>query len=88
MEHQNICIMPFLNESKDFVLGFECGQIWDRLDKEEELILAIVHTENASQIKLMCEHYGYEFDYDTLDESWIRIKIELIKIEQILNQNK
>lgn len=83
----NICIMPFLNESKDFALGFECGQIWNRLEKEEELIEAIIHLENAGQIRLMCHHHGYEFDYESLDESWINIKIELIKV-QILNQNK
>lgn len=50
--------MPFVDESESFTNGFECGQIWDKFERGEELQNYLCHTDNEKQIRKMAATFG------------------------------
>lgn len=50
-------LMPFIDESHEFVNGFECGQIWEKLKIGNTFCGYMVHTENSAQIQMICDYY-------------------------------
>jgi len=62
--------MPFYDESRSFVNGFECGMIWQKMKDGEKIENALIHKENIPQFKLMETHYGYEFKITILNDDW------------------
>ena len=63
-------LMPFLDESETFCLGFECGQVWVKIEEGETLTGYLVHTKNIEQIKLICRSFGVECGIETVNEDW------------------
>lgn len=55
-------LMAFFDESVSFCNGFECGQIWQRMDAKEPLAQN-VHAANVEQIKAMADVHGYQVDF-------------------------
>lgn len=53
----NFLIMPFVDESPEFVNGFECGQIWEKLKNGGSLVGYTIHTENSAQMQMICDYY-------------------------------
>lgn len=49
--------MPFIDESEEFVHGFECGQVWEKLKSGGSLVGYLIHTENSAQIQMICDYY-------------------------------
>lgn len=60
MSQEHRCIMPFIDESPEFVHGFECGKIWEVLRMGDELTNHPVHTENSAQLQMICDYYKVE----------------------------
>lgn len=54
-------IMKFIDESQNFTYGFECGIIWERMERSGEFINHAFHAENKQQIEMMCKRFGYEY---------------------------
>lgn len=50
-------LMPFIDESESFVHGFECGQIWQKLQGGNSFVGYTIHTENSAQIQMICDHF-------------------------------
>ena len=69
-EHSHSLLMPFLDETENFCLGFECGEIWTKCDKEFEFEQYVVHTKNKEQIQMICAHFGYVSKIDFFSEDW------------------
>jgi len=63
-------LMPFLNESKDFVFGFEAGQIWELIGSGEIIENKLFHSEQSKQIGLICKSYGCQYKINIVDETW------------------
>ena len=75
MEENYAPIMPFYDQSKSFTNGFECGIIWERMKLGEEVGGCMpVHNENIPQIRLMCQHFGYELEIKQYDSHWSFVK--------------
>lgn len=54
-------LMAFDDQSKSFVHGYECGQIWEIMSRKEP-IERMVHTANVGQIKQMAEVLMYRVE--------------------------
>jgi hypothetical protein len=57
MNKEYNCLMPFIDDSLSFVHGFECGQVWLKLEQGNSFVGYTVHTENSAQIQMMCDHF-------------------------------
>lgn len=57
MNESNL-IMPFVDESPEFVNGFECGQIWEKLKAGHSFCGYLIHTENSAQVQMICDYYA------------------------------
>lgn len=56
-------LMRFLNDSLDFVLGYECGQLWEKME-EKKPIDQNIHSANVAQIKLMANIHSYRVEFE------------------------
>lgn len=64
MSEQYSIIMPFLDGSKSFCHGYECGMLWVRMAHKLPLEDGVpIHDENIEQIKLMAAHHGYTAEF-------------------------
>ena len=73
----NKLLMPFLDQSKSFTLGFEAGQIWTNMQKNYSFDKYLVHRENKEQIEMMCKRFLYEFYFEQVDETWMNLTAKL-----------
>lgn len=53
-------VMPFFTDEPEFVLGFEAGQIWQRMKNGEIEIDAMIHRDNMAQIEMICVTFDYK----------------------------
>lgn len=66
-----ILLMQFLDESENFVNGFECGKLWEQISNNLEIQNLPIHSTNIEQIKLMCDSNGYICTFeDCHDGCW------------------
>jgi protein-arginine kinase activator protein McsA len=63
-------IMPFLDESKSYTQGFECGRVWAEMKTKQPFKDYPIHKSNAEQIKLVAKVLGYEISITELNETW------------------
>ena len=67
------CIMPFINQSKSFTHGFECGQIWEWSKNGRPFDNYVFHTINEIQVIKILRLYGYDFRIELIDNLWSTI---------------
>lgn len=77
---QNTLVMPFLDTSKSFTNGFECGQIWQRVSEGETFEKQLIHTENKEQIEMICRSFGVEFEIIEYNETWSYLIVKAIQL--------
>lgn len=70
-------LMPFKDETPNFVHGFEAGQIWEKMKRNEKFDSYLFHTENKKQIEMMCKRFHYTYRVDKIDETWSSLFAEL-----------
>ena len=74
MEEQNELLMPFFDSSESFTNGFECGQIWEKLQNGEKLDKYLVHRCNIEQIKKIAEIFMTKISVrKTSEDEWCTI---------------
>jgi hypothetical protein len=56
-------LMRFLNDSLDFVLGYECGQLWERME-DKKPIDQNIHSANVEQIRVMADIHSYRVEFE------------------------
>lgn len=66
-------LMPFFDESSPFAYGFECGQIWTKMERGEEFENYIFHKLNQRQVVAMCQRFGYSILIQNQDEFWSKL---------------
>lgn len=66
----NTLLMPFIDKSESFTLGFECGQIWTKISEGETLNRYLCHTKNRCQIAAILETFGLDWFFDDADDEW------------------
>lgn len=71
-------LMPFLNESHDYTLGFEAGQIWEIICEGNIVENKPFHTSQRDQIILMCETIGCNYEINKLDDVWSSLVVKSI----------
>lgn len=71
-----ILIMPFIDQSKSFTAGFECGLIYNQLENGECLYDHLIHRINVEQIKLICELFGAPMEVTDIDHCWCSLTIK------------
>ncbi len=71
MREKNMLLMPFEDSSESFTNGFECGQIWEKLQSNEKLNGYLIHSCNIKQIKKIAETFMTLITIkETSDEEW------------------
>ena|ERR1044071_2708020 len=55
-------LLEFPNTSEDFMLGFECGEIWACLTDKCDYVQSIISAANAEMIMRMADAAGYVFE--------------------------
>jgi hypothetical protein len=69
------CLLPFVDESRPFVLGFEAGRAWAELMAEpEESASFTMHEDNAELFVRMAEALGRPFRAETLGDGWMEFE--------------
>lgn len=54
-------VIPFPNDTKDFVLGFESGIVYTLMELNMPLVkMPLVHTENLQVFQNIGKFFGYE----------------------------
>lgn len=71
-----LLLMPFLDESETFVLGFECGQTWQRVQDGETFEGTLIHTKNVEQIKMICNTFLCNYVIEKLCENWSVLNVK------------
>lgn len=63
-------LIPFIDQSKSFMLGWECGVIFEAIKTRILIKERMIHTENIKQIEIMCESQNYRSIIVILDKDW------------------
>lgn len=66
-------LMPFVTDDPVFTLGFECGQIFTRIQEGEVLTTYTFHEKNIKQVELIMETFGTSFTIEVIGEGWATI---------------
>lgn len=83
----NTLLVPFVDESHSFTNGFECGMIWELMSNNVFIEDKPVHNENLEQIKLIAEHFGYDYSLkDGEDGSWHFLSGKPISIDSVYKE--
>jgi hypothetical protein len=78
-------LMPFLDGSQSFCNGFAVGLMWERMTKSESFKNHSVYKGNKEQVDLMCEHFGYEWEFKEYNEEWLILNASPIDISGATN---
>lgn len=57
-------VMPFLDDSETYTLGFEAGKIWGLCEGKDFPRHMMVHTKNIPQIELVAKHFKCDLFID------------------------
>lgn len=63
-------LMPFKNDSTDFAEGFQCGQIWERLNHNDVIEGLLIHRAIVPQVEMMCKRFHCEYKIEPAYEGW------------------
>jgi hypothetical protein len=66
-------LMPFINQSVDYVLGVELGILWEKFEQGVEVSNYLIRQDNLEQIKMMCEVFHLDISVEHLSEGWANI---------------
>lgn len=67
-------LVEFPNGTRDFILGFEAGRLWEQL-KADEPFEQYIHADNAEVVIRMCEQAKREFSADYLGDGWMELRV-------------
>jgi len=73
---ENTLLMKFLIQDEVFTLGFECGQIWEKIEAGEVFERHLIHTKNIDQIKLIGETFGVQVEIEYVNEDWSYLTVK------------
>lgn len=75
-------LVAFPDQSETFVLGFEAGMLWRRLEAEAEPLIDMgfdegfpVHTANLEVISRMASSKGYAVETKPVDDCWSAVRL-------------
>lgn len=68
-------ILAFDSDDPEFTRGFELGQLWERLERDNYLHQPLVHAANAEMFIRMAEAKGLPFSAEPVDDEWMSITI-------------
>jgi hypothetical protein len=69
-------IISFPEQSEVFVLGFEAGMFYQRMDRSEHIEPYSVHTKNEECLRRIARHFGYDATFIDLGNEWSEITVE------------
>lgn len=80
MSQERKIIMPFIDQSQNFTNGFECGQIWERMERGEKFDKYLMHPDNQLQVEMMCKRFLYKGTIEISGEwAFLTAEIDLSK---------
>lgn len=68
--------MPFKDQSSSFTNGFECGQIWEKIQAGENIENYLCHYVNKDQIVEIAKTFGCDALFVDLDETWSEVTVK------------
>ena len=72
-------LFEFVNDSHDFILGFEAGQIYDQMKMNVPIIDGMFHWDNMQQISVMAKAMNYQIVNDErIIDGWVNLKLTKI----------
>tara|TARA_B100002049_G_C15942970_1_gene317166 strand:- start:269 stop:553 length:285 start_codon:yes stop_codon:yes gene_type:complete len=77
MDNEYGLIVSFPDQSETFVLGFEAGMIWQRLESGETEFEAVAHAGNSEVIYRMANAKNLDANIHESDvEGWVEVYIK------------
>lgn len=76
----NILLMPFINDSKNFTLGYESATIFEKVQNGETLTDYLFHSENIKQVEIIMKTLLSEFDIEQVNDDWALLNMKSIEI--------
>lgn len=78
-------VVSFVDQSEAFVLGFEAGMLWKRMQDGEPYIEMQIHTKNKEVIKRMAsaEYYSAIYESVPMYDEWSVVKLTKISVTPI-----
>ena len=73
----NKLLMPFVDQSKEFAFGFECGRFYEMMNNGVSIEKHLFNSENEKQIELMCKRYHYQYTIEHIAEGWANLTAKL-----------
>lgn len=78
-----VMLYPFLTDDSNWVLGYECGMMSEKMRNSDEFDEYVFHSKNADQLKVILDHYGYEYNITISDEDWSYLNAKPIDISKL-----
>ncbi len=68
--------LKFDTDNPDWILGFEAGNLWQRLQNGDTFDHHPFHTANIRIIKRMCTVLGCDYTIDRHDGTWLYLTVK------------
>lgn len=69
--------MRFKSDSPDFALGFQCGQIWERLNHCDVIEGLYIHADAKDQIESICKRFHAKYKIEPAGEGWFLLDAKI-----------
>ena len=69
--------MPFIDGSQSFATGFQCGQIWERLNHGDKIESQYIHADAKDQIEMICKRFHALYKIEPIYEGWYVLDAEI-----------
>ncbi len=76
----NILLMPFVNDTKDFTLGYEAGIIFEKVQNGETLTNYMFHRDNIEQVEIIMKTLLSEFKIEIVNEDWAILNMKKLTL--------
>lgn len=66
-------LVPFVDQSESFALGFEAGRFWEQMEARREIHGEMLHAKNREQFEMFCRRFHYEVEFVDINNEWLGV---------------
>lgn len=68
-------VFQFLTDDPKYILGFELGIIYAKMEAEEDTIRAVIHSVNDEQLNVIAQNMKYDLTIEPLAKGWADVTL-------------
>lgn len=69
--------MKFKSDSPEFAMGFQCGQIWERLNHCDVIEGLYIHAGVKNQIESICKRFHAIYTIEPAGDGWFLLDAKI-----------